>query len=310
MCEYIDTIKLNFSPDKLILLNLLLAFLMFGISLSLKTADFKRIIDSPRKAIAGCISQYLVLPLVTYLLVIVVNPCPSIALGIFLLGSCPGGNMSNFLSSLAKGNVALSVTLSVFQTVLAPLMTPITFALCAGNYGPTQELMRDINVNTSLLIQEILIILGIPLLIGFFVSNRLPKITEKIIKPVQIISLTLFIGFLIFSFVSNYSIFIQIIGSIFFLVLFHNGLAMLGGYATATLFRLDFKDKKCLAIETGIINAALGLGIIFSFFGGLGGMAVVAGWWGLWDLIAGFTIATIWARMDAKRLIKEAIAIK
>ncbi|MFI5172537.1 MAG: bile acid:sodium symporter family protein, partial [Chitinophagales bacterium] len=161
MCDSIDSIRLNFSPDKLILLNLLLAFLMFGISLSLKAADFKRIVESPRKAIAGCLSQYVVLPSLTYLLVIIAKPCPSIAIGIFLLGACPGGNMSNYLSSLAKGNVALSVTLSIFQTVLAPLMTPITFALCAENYGPTQELMREINVDTSQLVQEILIILGI-----------------------------------------------------------------------------------------------------------------------------------------------------
>ncbi|MBC8046639.1 MAG: bile acid:sodium symporter, partial [Fimbriimonadaceae bacterium] len=166
MCEFIDAIKLNFDEDKLFLLNLILAFLMFGISLNLKIADFKRILETPRKALAGFLSQYAALPIVTYLLVLVMKPCPSIAMGIFLLGACPGGNMSNFLSHLAKGNVALSVTLSVFQTVLAPITTPLIFALCANNYEPTQQLMQEINIDTLKLMKEIFIILGIPLALG------------------------------------------------------------------------------------------------------------------------------------------------
>lgn len=306
MCENIDSLRLNFDPDKLFLLSCLLAFLMFGIALNLKVADFKRIVEAPRKAIAGVLSQYLVLPVITYLIVIIFKPCPSIALGIFLLGACPGGNMSNFLSHLAKGNVALSVTLTAMQTVLAPLMTPITFAICANSYAPTVELMKTISIDTWQLVREIVLILGIPLILGMVFNYKFESLTKKILKPIQRISILLFLGFLVYTFVNNYHIFVQIIGSIFILVLLHNGLAMLGGYSVATLFRLDFKDKKCLTIETGIHNAALGLIIIFAFFDGLGGMAVVAGWWGLWDLVSGFAVALTWSYM-AKRKSEVAV---
>jgi len=301
MCESIDALRLNFDPDKLFMLSCLLAFLMFGIALNLKIADFKRIIEAPRKALAGILSQYVLLPLITYLIVITLKPCPSIALGIFLLGACPGGNMSNFLSHLAKGNVALSVTLTATQTILAPLMTPVTFAICANAYPPTVQLMQEISINVWDLVKEIVIILGIPLVIGMVVNSKFPSFTKKIVKPIQIISIVLFLGFLVFTFVNNYHIFLDIIGTIFLLVLLHNGLAMLGGYTMASLFRLDFKDKKCLTIETGIHNAALGLIIIFAFFHGMGGMAVVAGWWGLWDLVSGFIVALTWAYLDRRK---------
>lgn len=301
MCETIDSIRLNFNPDDLFLLNFLLAFLMFGIALDLKLEHFKRLIEQPRKAIAGILSQYFVLPLLTFLIVIIMKPCPSIALGIFLLGACPGGNMSNFLSSLAKGNVALSVTLTASSTLLAPILTPLNFAIMGSMYAPTAELMKEISVEPVELFNTIVVILGVPLILGMIVNHKFPNFTAKIRKPMQIISVLIFLCFIVFAFLKNYAIFMDIIGMIFILVLLHNGLAMLSGYGMGALFRMDFADKKCLSIETGIHNAALELIIIFTFFQGMGGMAVVAGWWGIWDLVTGFLVATIWSRMAAKQ---------
>ncbi len=300
MCESIDAISLRFDQDNLFLLNFILAFLMFGIALDLKVEHFRRLKEEPRKAIAGLLSQYVVLPLLTFLIVIIMQPCPSIALGIFLLGACPGGNMSNFLSSLAKGNVALSVTLTASSTLLAPILTPLNFAIMGSLYPPTAELMRDISVDPMELFNTIVVILGIPLILGMIVNHKFPKFTQKIRKPMQIISVVIFLCFIAFAFAKNYSIFIDIIGMIFLLVLLHNGLAMLSGYGMGALFKMDFADKKCLSIETGIHNAALGLIIVFTFFNGMGGMAVVAGWWGIWDLVTGFLVASIWSRMASR----------
>lgn len=300
-CETIDGIQLNFDSGNLVLLNFLLAFLMFGIALDLKMEHFRRLIEQPRKAIAGILAQYVALPLLTFLIVVLLRPCPSIALGIFLLGACPGGNMSNFLSSLAKGNVALSVTLTASSTVLAPILTPLNFALMGSLYEPTATLMKEISVEPRELFTTIVLILGIPLVIGMLVNRYLPRFTAMIRKPIQIISVIIFMSFIVFAFLKNYAIFLDIIGMIFILVLLHNGLAMAMGYGIATLFRMDFADKKCLSIETGIHNAALGLVIIFSFFNGLGGMAVVAGWWGIWDLVTGFIMAAYWSRMAGRQ---------
>lgn len=296
----IDEIRLNFNEDNLLLLNFLLAFLMFGIALNLKTEDFKLLMKYPRKTLAGVLSQWVVLPFLSFLLVAILKPAPSVALGIILLGCCPGGNMSNYLSNLAKANVALSVTLTACSTVLCIVLTPLNFAFYGNLYPPTRELLEKIQINPWEMFITVFIILTIPLVIGMFVSNKFPALTKKILKPVQVISLLIFIAFIVFALLANFSIFMQVIGGIFLLVLLHNAICMFAGYGIATVFRMDFQDKKCLAIETGIHNAALGLILIFTFFGGLGGMAIVAGWWGIWDLIAGGLVATYWSRLHKK----------
>jgi BASS family bile acid:Na+ symporter len=296
MQQNIDEIRLNFNDDNLLLLNFLLAFLMFGIALNLKVEDFKMLLKYPRKTIAGILSQWVVLPLLSFLLVVLVKPAPSVALGIILLGCCPGGNMSNYLSNLSKANVALSVTLTACSTVLCIILTPLNFAFYGNMYPPTKALLEKIEINPWEMFITVFIILTIPLIFGMFISNTFPNLTKKILKPVQVISLLIFIAFIVFALLANFNIFMQVIGGIFLLVLVHNAICMFAGYSIATLFRMDFKDKKCLAIETGIHNAALGLILIFTFFEGLGGMAIVAGWWGIWDLIAGGLIASYWSR--------------
>ncbi|MFN3940491.1 MAG: bile acid:sodium symporter family protein [Chitinophagales bacterium] len=297
----IDAIKLNFNPDSLILLNFLLAFLMFGIALNLRVTDFKRLMLYPRKAFAGIISQWIVLPLITYFFLLLFQPPASMALGIILLAACPGGNMSNFLSSLAKGNVALSVTLTALSTVLCIVMTPLNFALYGNLYGPTRLLLQEISIEPWAMFSTVFLILGLPLVMGMLFAYYMPGITKKILKPVRIVSLLIFIAFIVLAFAANYAIFLQVIGIIFLLVFLHNFICMAAGYGMGVLFKMDFADKKCLAIETGIHNAALGLILIFTFFDGLGGMAIVAGWWGIWDLISGLAIAYYWNLMDKRK---------
>lgn len=297
----IDAIRLNFNPDSLILLNFLLAFLMFGIALNLRMDDFRRLMLYPRKALAGVLSQWIVLPFITYLFLLVFNPPASLALGIILLAACPGGNMSNFLSSLAKGNVALSVTLTALSTVLCIFMTPLNFALYGNLYAPTKLLLQEISIEPWAMFTTVFVILGVPLVIGMLFAHYFPMITKRILKPVRILSLIIFIAFIVFAFAANYDVFLQVIGIIFLLVFLHNLICMMAGYGMGVLFRMDFADKKCLAIETGIHNAALGLILIFTFFDGLGGMAIVAGWWGIWDLISGLAIAYYWNILDKRK---------
>ncbi|MBK6815707.1 MAG: bile acid:sodium symporter family protein [Chitinophagales bacterium] len=296
----IDEIRLHMSEGNLLLLNFLLAFLMFGIALNLRTSDFKRLFMYPRKAVAGILSQWIVLPFLTYLLILIFQPSGSVALGLILVAACPGGNMSNFLSSYAKANVALSVTLTAFSTVICVFMTPFNFALYGNLYAPARELLIEISIEPWKMYSTVFTILGVPLTIGMLFAHFLPRITAFIIKPVRIISLIIFIAFIVFAFLANYSIFLEVIQVIFLLVFLHNIMALFSGYGIAALFRLDFIDKKCIAIETGIQNAALGLILIFTFFNGLGGMAVTAGWWGIWDLITGLAIAYYWNRLDAR----------
>ena len=131
----IDAVRLNFSPESLVALNFILAFVMFGVALDMKPADFKGITAAPRAVLIGMVAQFLLLPAAAWALTMVLRPQPSIALGLILVACCPGGNISNFLTHFARGNTALSVTMTAFSTVGALFFTPFNTALW-GSLNP------------------------------------------------------------------------------------------------------------------------------------------------------------------------------
>jgi len=294
--QSIDSIRLPEVENALLPLNISLFVIMFGVALGIRLADFKRIISLPKPAILGIVSQFILLPLFTFLLVFFIQPMASIGLGMILIAACPGGNISNFMTSLAKGNAALSVTLTAFATLSAVLLTPFNFQLYGNLFAP--ELMQSINVDLLDMFKTVTLILAIPLILGMLFNYYFPKITAKIIKPIQYLSILIFLAIVILAFVKNWDIFLTYIGVIFFLVLMHNVVAMTCGFSMAKLFKLNLPDTKTLTIETGIQNSGLGLILYFNFFSEftLGGMGMIAAWWGIWHIIAGLSIATLWSK--------------
>lgn len=292
----LDEVRLNFSNSSLWVLNLCLALIMFGVALDLKISDFKRLAETPRSSIVGLVSQFILLPFVTFLLVLAIEPSPSIALGLLLVAACPGGNISNFLTYLAKGNTALSVSLTAFGTVLAIVMTPLNLEFYASMYGPTANLLKEIQLEASDLFESILLLAGIPLVVGMGFAHYFPTGVARISKGVKPISILIFGGFIVIAFTNNFNHFLSYIHLVVGVVLLHNALALATGYFTARFAGLSASDQKTIAIETGIQNSGLGLYLIFSFFDGLGGMAFVAAWWGIWHIVSGLTIATYWSK--------------
>ena len=132
--EILDHVRLNFTPSSLIFLNIALSFVMFGVALDIKFENFEEIIRKPKSALVGIISQTFLLPAFTFLLVLLLNPTPTIALGMILVAACPGGNISNFISSMARGNVALAISLTAISTSMAVFFTPFNFAFWGGFY--------------------------------------------------------------------------------------------------------------------------------------------------------------------------------
>ena len=290
----IDAVRLNFSPQNLLLLNVSLGVIMFGVALNLTVDDFRRLFRNPRPALVGIGSQFFLLPALTFGLVWLVRPHPSIALGMILVAACPGGNISNFMSMNAEGNTALSVTLTAVSTVLAIVLTPLNLSFWGGLYGPATSLLTTVDVSFWRVFKTVTLILGVPLVLGMSVRRAVPRLAQRLSRWMQGLSILLFVGIVIFALRANFGYLMGYLGVVFDLVLLHNAAALVAGYQLATWTGLPTTDRQTLALETGIQNSGLGLILIFNFFDGLGGMAVVAGWWGVWHIVSGLALSSYW----------------
>lgn len=289
--EVLDEIKLNFNQESLLLLNICMGLVMFGVAIELTLADFKNIWLKPKSLLVGLTAQFLALPILTYFLVLFIEPIPSVALGMLLVACCSGGNLSNMLSVMAGGNGALSVSLTAIATLAAVVATPANFALWGNLYLSGGTLLPQINISFVDMLETILLIVGIPLLLGMLFNHYFPKLASAIRKPIRMLSVIIFVAFILGAFAANFSIFLEYIHFVVLIVLLHNAVAYGGGYGLGQLFGLSLSDKKAIAIETGIQNSGIALVLIFNFFDGLGGMAIIAGWWGIWDIISGLVLA-------------------
>ena len=295
----LDAIRLNFNPESLQTLNWILAFIMFGVALELRWVDFVRLKDNPKASVVGIASQFLLLPFLTFILVLLLRPHPSLALGMMLVAACPGGNISNFLTHLAKGNTALSISLTAVGTALAVFTTPINLSVWANLYSPTSGLLKQVSLDSWNMITTILVLAGVPLMLGMLVNHYFPQVAQKLSKGVKPDSILIFVIFVVIAFSSNYRLFSQHIDKVAFIVLIHNAVALAAGFFAARWAGLPVADQRTISIETGIQNSGLGLILIFRFFDGMGGMALVAAWWGIWHIVSGLAIAMFWARWKA-----------
>jgi len=316
--ELLDAVHLNFSKEGLFVLNITLAFIMFGVALEIKPEHFKNIALNPKSTVIGFFSQFFAMPFVTFILLILFGNfiTPTIAMGMILVASCPGGNISNFMSSLAKANVALSVSLTAIATLSAVILTPLNFAIWGKLYmlvynASAQHLLVPITIDPYEMFKTVFILLGIPLVLGMLFNNYFPKLTEKIVKPLKQLSIFIFMALVVVMFMKNYEFFLKYIKFIFIIVLIHNIAALMTGYSIGTLFKRTAQDRRTLTIETGIQNSGLALVLLFNpeIFPEsiivsnveqpmqIGGMAFIAAWWGIWHIISGLTISTLWARV-------------
>ncbi len=269
---------------------------MFGVALQLTPRDFRMVFKYPKSVLIGFFSQFIVLPCLTFLLVLVFKPMPSIALGMMLVAACPGGNISNFMTSLANGNAALSVCMTAIASICAVFMTPLNITFWGGMYEPTAEILNSVSLSFLDMVKIVAMILIVPMIIGMFVRQFKPKVADALHPFTHYSSILIFAAIVVLAFRANFDFFLKYVHLVAFIVLVHNTTGILSGLGLAKLFQLNRADQKTLAIETGIQNSGLGLGLIFTFFSGLGGMAIVAGWWGIWHIISGMSIAYYFKR--------------
>jgi len=303
--ECIESANVQFSKESLQALNFILGGIMFGIALELKIADFLRILKNPKAVLVGLFSQLFLLPALTFLLIVVLLPTnmldPCLALGMILIAACPGGNISNFMAMLAKGDVAMSISMTALVTLSAVVFTPLNFTFWGSLHPETAQLLQEINLDLKELFFMVFILLGLPLILGMLFNHNFPNITKRIVKPIKIFSVVFFLCFVVVAFYVNFDAFKAYIGIVAPIVFLHNGIAIIGAILWAKMWRLGQRQVRSVTIETAIQNSGLALILIFSIFAqsrAHSGMAIVAGWWGIWHIVAGMTMATIWSKRE------------
>jgi len=296
-----DDIVLNFNPGTLVILNVVLGLIMFGIALDTTVEDFKVVARKPKPFVIAILAQLLILPAVTFGLTLILPVTPSMALGMILVACCPPGNISQVLTHRSGGNVALSVSMTAVGNLIYIFMLPLSVAFWGSLHPTARTLLEAVELNPWTMLLDIFLIIGLPFLLGLFIRNRFEAFAMKVQPFVKWFSLLALVGFIVAALAGNWAFFVAFLGVIVLVVTIHDAVALAIGYGTAVVGGLGTRERKAMTFEVGIRNAGLGLGLVFTFFGGLGGMAIVAGWWGIWDIIAGLIVATLWAVHTKRR---------
>jgi len=291
----IDQVELAFNPTTLMILNVVLGFVLFGVALDLRVTHFVDLVKDPKAPLVGLVAQFLLLPALAFGLVSLLPIAPSVKLGVLLVAACPGGNVSNFLTHLAKGNTAVSVGMTLISTCAALVTTPLNLAFWGGMNPETAALLKSFSLDPLQMLFTVGVLLGVPLASGMALAHYAPKLAASLRIPLKWLSIVFFAVFVGLAFRANFTHFLNHVGTVFVPVLLLNAGALALGWGAARLVGLPQADRRAVSIEVGIQNSGLGLILVFNFFSGLGGMAVVAAWWGLWHIIAGMTLAGLWS---------------
>jgi predicted Na+-dependent transporter len=297
----IDDVVLNFTPGTLIILNVVLGLIMFGIALDTSPEDFRVVARKPKPFVIAILAQLVILPAVTFALTLILPVTPSMALGMILVACCPPGNISQVLTHRSGGNVALSVSMTAVSNLIYIVVLPLSVAFWGSLHPTARTLLTRVELNPWQMLLDIFLIIGLPFLAGLAIRARFPRFAARVQPFVKWFSLLALVGFIVAALAGNWAYFIAFLGVILVVVAIHDAVALAIGYGTAVVGGLGTRERKAMTFEVGIRNAGLGLGLVFTFFGGLGGMAIVAGWWGIWDIIAGLIVASLWAVHTKRR---------
>ncbi len=269
----------------------LLGIVMLGMGMTLTLGDFREIIRHPLAVIIGVVSQFMIMPLIAYALAKLFALPPAIAVGVILVGACPGGTASNVMTYLARGNTALSVACTSVSTLLAPILTPVVFYLLASEWLEVSMSAMFISV-----IKMVLFPIAIGVMLRMIFKSSIAKATE-VLPLVSVFSIVLIVAAVVSG--SKQSI-IESGLLIFGVVVLHNGLGYLLGFGVARLFKLNFADSKAVSIEVGMQNSGLGAALAKTHFALDPVTAVPSAIFSFWHNISGPILATFWASRSDK----------
>jgi len=303
----LDSLRIVLDPVGQAGVALALMLVMFGVALGLRVDDFRILADQPRVFFGGIAAQVLVLPLVTFGLIHLIAPPPSIALGMIVIACCPGGSVSNLLTYVSRGEIAVSVALTATSSLLAALLTPASTIFWAQSYAPTADLLRSLEVNPLLFIGQTTLLLAIPLAAGMIFAARAPAVASKIRKRTTLVGALVLIATIIYGVTYFYPLLWPAVGLLAGITILHNGAAFLTGATAGWLLSKRSSVRRALTFEVGIQNSGLALIILLSQLKGVGGAAAIAAVWGIWHIIAGSMLALFYRYVDGKQDKREAV---
>ena len=274
--QWVDTIYIN--P--------LLGVVMFGMGLTLNPADFKIVFSRPKDVIIGCLAQFIVMPVLAWLLAKAFHLSPELALGVILVGCCPGGTASNVITYLAKGDLALSVGMTATSTVLAPFLTPLITWLMAGTF---------VHVDALSMFFSIVQVVILPIIIGFIIQHYCPKFTSRVVAYLPAFS-SLAITFIVGIIVSHNAEKLLTSGLLIILVvMLHNVCGLLLGFFIGKLLKLEYKKCVAISIEVGMQNSGLASSLATLHFAAYPLATIPGAIFSVWHNISGALMARVYS---------------
>lgn len=292
----IDQLSIELSDSLQLGVKAIVALFLFGIALDTDLSDFRAVARRPWVIVGGLVAQYVVVPALTVLLTLALDVRGSVAIGMILVVCCPAGNLSNLLTHRARGDVALSVSLTAVSTLVAIVVTPLAVAFWCGFNPAADDLLRDVRIDPWEMLGEAVLLIAVPFALGLLIAWRRPAVSAKARKIVEPAALGLLLVLVVGGLAGQLSTFLTYIGVVALAVISQNAMSLAVGYATARVSRLSEAGVRAMTLELGLRNTGLAMVLALAFFGDLGGVAFVAAMWGLWDIVTGLVISTWWRR--------------
>ncbi|MCZ0697255.1 bile acid:sodium symporter family protein [Acinetobacter baumannii] len=264
----------------------ILGIIMLGMGMTMTVDDFKGVLQSPKAVLIGVVAQFVVMPGLAFILCKLFNLPPEIAVGVILVGCCPGGTASNVITYMAKGNVALSVACTSVSTLLAPVLTPAIFYLLASQW---------LKIDAASMFISILQVVLLPIVIGLILRTWLKRQVESYIQVMPLVSVIAIVAIVAAIIGGSKAAILQSGLLILAVVILHNGFGYLLGFAAARFFKLPYAGSKAIAVEVGMQNSGLGVALAAVHFAASPITAVPSAIFSLWHNISGPALATYWA---------------
>jgi bile acid:Na+ symporter, BASS family len=297
MMDPVDQQHFNFDPRLGIALGIMVAIMVFSVALDLRWEQFRRLFRDPRAPIVGIIAQLVVLPAIAYLIARYMIDSPSVALGLLLVASCPGGAVSNYLTYLSKGDVATSVTITAVITVGCILSTPIMFASLAAANPTTMTLLNEIGIEPGRIAMMFVVTVALPIAGGMLLVSKRPERAARMRPWVRRIAMVLFILVVSIGTLINVGLMVDYASEALLPVTLSCFLALVVGWSLSRLAGLKAPDRRAVTIEAGGQQAGLAIGIAVAFFPSLTGVAVTAVTWGVVQIVLILPMVAVWSKM-------------